>query len=58
MWVVSGWIAWIVSAAIFLWLIADFFRTNSRYSEEQLLSSREGVDELYPDQAKTGAEPP
>jgi len=56
MWAVSGWIAWIVSAAIFIWLIADFFRTNSRHSEEQLLSSREGVDELYPDQAKAQGE--
>jgi hypothetical protein len=56
MWIVSGWIAWIVSAAIFIWLIADFFRTNARYSEEQLLSSREGVDELYPDQAKAQGE--
>jgi hypothetical protein len=58
MWVVSGWIAWIVSAAIFIWVIADFFRTNARHSEEQLLSSREGVDELFAEQGKsTGARP-
>jgi hypothetical protein len=56
MWVASGWIAWIVSIAIFLWLIVDFFRTNARYSEEQLLSSREGVDELFPEQNKVGGQ--
>jgi hypothetical protein len=50
MWAISGWIAWIVSIAIFVWLIWDFYRTNSRNSEQALLSSREGVDELYPDQ--------
>ncbi len=56
MWVVSGWVAWIISGAIFIWLIADFFRTNVRYTEQQLLSSREGVDELFPDQGKAGGE--
>jgi len=55
MWAISGWIAWAVSAAIFLWVIVDFFRVNSRFSEEQLLSSREGVDELFVGQDKTGS---
>ncbi len=55
MWAISGWIAWAVSAAIFLFLIVDFFRVNSRFSEEQLLSSREGVDELFGDAAKPGS---
>ncbi len=54
MWVVSGWVAWIVSGAIFIWLIADFVRTNIRFGEAQLLSSREGVDELFSEQDKTG----
>jgi hypothetical protein len=54
MWVVSGWIAWILSAAIFIWLLWDFYRTNTRHSEEALLSSREGVDELFPDQEQAG----
>jgi hypothetical protein len=43
--------AWVVSIAIFAWLIWDFFRINMRYPEEVLLSSREGVDELF---AQTG----
>ncbi len=55
MWVVSGWVAWIVSGAIFIWLIADFVRINRRHSEEQLLSSREGLDELFAGQ--NGTEP-
>ncbi len=57
MWVVSGWVAWIVSGAIFAWLIADFVRTNRRHTESQLLSSREGVDELYPEEGKAGGAP-
>jgi hypothetical protein len=48
MWAISGWIAWIVSAVIFIWLVWDFFRVNMKYNEDVLLSSREGVDELFP----------
>lgn len=49
MWQFLGWIAWAISAAIFAWLIYDFFKINTSFSEETLLSSREGVDELFPD---------
>jgi hypothetical protein len=45
--------AWVLSIAIFAWLIFDFFRVNMRYSEDVLLSSREGVDELF---AESGQE--
>lgn len=48
MWAISGWVAWIISIAIFAWLVWDFFRVNMKYSEDVLLSSREGVDELFP----------
>jgi hypothetical protein len=48
MWEISGWVAWIVAAVIFIWLVWDFFRVNMKYSEDVLLSSREGVDELFP----------
>ncbi len=51
MWAISGWVAWALSAIIFLWLIYDFFRINIKYSEAVLTSSREGVDELFPTQA-------
>ena len=60
MWDMLGWAAWIISAAIFLWLLVDFARVNARYGEEALLSSREGVDELFPETtaaAAAGARP-
>ena len=51
MWEMSGWVAWILSAAIFGWLIYDFFKVNLKFSESVLTSSREGVDELFPTEA-------
>jgi hypothetical protein len=51
MWDISGWVAWALSAIIFIWLIYDFFMVNIKYSETVLTSSREGVDELFPTQA-------
>lgn len=48
MWAISGWVAWVLSAVIFIWLVWDFFRVNTTYKEDVLLSSREGVDELFP----------
>ena len=47
MWEMLGWAAWVISAAIFIGLGLDFLRTNAGYSEDVLLSSREGVDELF-----------
>jgi hypothetical protein len=38
--------AWIVSAVIFGWMIWDFFVVNSKYGDNVLVSSREGMDEL------------
>ena len=54
-WQVSVWAAWIISAAIFLWLLYDFFVVNAKYGEEVLLSSREGVDELFSTDTKPRA---
>ena len=48
MWEMSGWVAWALSAIIFVWLVYDFFKVNVKYSEAVLPSSREGVDELFP----------
>lgn len=53
MWAASGWIAWAISAAIFIWLGWDFFVVNAQFKEDVLLSSREGVDELFPTQGGT-----
>jgi hypothetical protein len=47
MWELSGWAAWVISALIFAWLVWDFFKVNLKVREEVLLSSREGVDELF-----------
>lgn len=43
--------AWVASALLGLWLVLDLFRTNNRYSEAILMSSREGEieDEMVVD---------
>ena len=48
--------AWILSAIIGLWLFIDMVRTNSKYSDDVLLSSREGEieDELIIDPTHRG----
>jgi hypothetical protein len=53
MWDALEWIAWAISAAIFIWMFHDAWRVDRDYSEDILLSSREGVDELIPE--KKGA---
>ncbi len=52
MWEISGWVAWAVSAIIFAWLAWDFFKVNTQVREDVLLSSREGVDELFASNGK------
>jgi hypothetical protein len=48
MWEILGTAAWVISAAIFLWMIWDFLAVNAKYGDEVLVSSREGLDELLP----------
>jgi hypothetical protein len=48
MWDILPTVAWVISAAIFLWMAWDFFVVNSKYGEDILVSSREGMDELMP----------
>ena len=48
MWEILGTAAWVISAAIFLWMIWDFFSVNAKYGDDVLVSSREGLDELFP----------
>ena len=45
-WTIASDAAWVISAAIFLWMLWDAFAVGRRYDEELLQSSREGVDEL------------
>ena len=56
MWEMLGTAAWVISAAIFAWLAFDFIRVNKQTSEELLLSSREGVDELFTESKPKGGQ--
>jgi len=42
MWVTLANIGWAVSAAFALWMLYDWYKTDTSYSEETLTSSREG----------------
>lgn len=48
--------SWIASAGLAIWLLVDLVRTNMRYSEAVLMSSREGEieDELVIDPTHRG----
>lgn len=54
LWTLLEWLAWAASAA-FAWLIlSDWLRTDATYSEDQLLSSREGELEALTEQHHLG----
>lgn len=55
-WEILQYAAWVVSALLLLWMVADFIRVNRQYSEDFLLSSREAYDELleYEESKKKG----
>jgi len=53
-WDLAQWGAWIVSAALFLWMVVDMISVNRSYSEDILLSSREGVDDLFSEKPAPG----
>ena len=42
MWITLSYAAWGILAALVLWMLFDWFKTDSAYSEEILTSSREG----------------
>jgi hypothetical protein len=42
MWMTLASIGWAVSAAFALWMLYDWYKTDTTYSEETLTSSREG----------------
>jgi hypothetical protein len=48
--------SWAVSFILAVWMIVNLLRTNARYSEEVLMSSREGEieDELIIDPTHRG----
>jgi hypothetical protein len=51
-WNVLSYAAWIASAILLLWLLADFFRVGKEHDEAFLLSSREGHDEILEQERK------
>ncbi|MGJ4857924.1 hypothetical protein AB4037_07535 [Labrys sp. KB_33_2] len=50
--------AWAISILIGAWLLYDLIKTNAAYSEDMLMSSREGEieDELIIDPTHRGAQ--
>jgi hypothetical protein len=49
MWATLEIVAWVISAIIFGWMLWDAIQVSRTHSEESLISSREGVDELFAD---------
>lgn len=45
-WQLAEYIAWGLSALMLIWLLLDAIRVSNQFSEDVLLSSKEGVDEL------------
>lgn len=52
MWITVVNIGWAVSAALVLWMVYDWFKVDSSYSEETLTSSREGEIEATSEKHK------
>jgi hypothetical protein len=50
-------VSWAISFILAVWLIVNLLRTNARYGEDVLMSSREGEieDELIIDPTHRGA---
>jgi hypothetical protein len=51
-WIVLEYAAWGISAILGLWMLLDWWRTDTSYSEELLTSSREGEIEITTEQHK------
>jgi len=51
-----GYACWIASALLLLWMVVDFFKTNSQFEEDFLLRSREGHDEITEQEKMFAAE--
>ena len=52
MWMTLANIGWALSAALALWMIYDWFKTDTGYSEATLTSSREGEIEAVQEKHK------
>lgn len=52
MWVYAEYGAWMISIILILWMIFDWIRTDTQYSEDVLTSSREGEIEAVSEKHK------
>ena len=52
MWNAVANIGWAVAAVLVIWMVYDWFRTDTSYSEEVLTSSREGEIEAVQEKHK------
>jgi hypothetical protein len=52
MWMTVVNIGWALSAALVLWMVYDWYKTDSSYSEDVLTSSREGEIEATSEKHK------
>lgn len=50
MWITLSYVCWAGSAVLALWMLFDWFKTDTTYSEEVLTSSREGEIEAETEQ--------
>jgi hypothetical protein len=53
-WQILEYVAWALSAIMLAWMVLDAVKVGQQVSEEQLLSSKEGVDELFAAEQKRG----
>jgi hypothetical protein len=42
MWINLSYLCWAISAVLVAWMLFDWYKTDTTYSEETLTSSREG----------------
>ncbi len=52
MWMTLANIGWAVSAVLAIWMLYDWFKTDTSYAEEMLTSSREGEIEAVTEKHK------
>ena len=51
-WTLAEYAAWLLSAIFGVYIVVDWIRTDSTYSEEELTSSREGELEAMTEEHK------
>lgn len=52
MWITLANVGWVVSALLVLWMLYDWFRVDTTFSEDVLTSSREGEIEATSERHK------